>query len=69
MDIPTLWVFGGYVLGTVTGWYMTRKAISSVFEAGVAATIDELIDEGYLKAVTQPDGQVTLEKYPNLVND
>ena len=63
MDIPTLWVFAGYIVGTLTGWYITRLSINSVFEAGVAATIDELVENGYIKTEKMPDGQVNLVKF------
>tara|TARA_B100000035_G_C20797788_1_gene464082 strand:+ start:289 stop:477 length:189 start_codon:yes stop_codon:yes gene_type:complete len=44
--IETFFIFSAYVVGTIFGWYVGR---SSGMKQAIVDTVDQLIDQGYLK--------------------
>jgi len=62
-----LWILIAYSVGTIVGMSFMIFVRKRIFEAGVEATIDQLIDSGYLKAETTPSGEIILLKVDNEV--
>jgi hypothetical protein len=59
------WLLIAYSTGTFIGWYFALKAKS---ENIVAATIDSLVEEGYLKTKGSGDDMEVL-KWREWIND
>jgi hypothetical protein len=57
-----VWLLLSYALGTVIGLRMNSARKRQLFEAGATATVDELIELGYLKTRTEPTGETVLIK-------
>lgn len=55
-----LWLLAAYVLGTGCGWYMAyRKS----YAAAIDVTIDNLINQGYVKHRRRRDGEIEIIKW------
>lgn len=57
-----VWILLAYTIGTVVGLSFNSFTKRKFFEAGVSATVEELIEQGYLKAETAPNGETVLIK-------
>lgn len=57
-----VWLLLAYTTGTVVGFSFRTLSKRKFFEAGVSATVEELIEQGYLKAKTAPNGDTVLVK-------
>lgn len=60
------WILGTYVVGTAFGYYIGRN--QSQLES-VGATIDSLIDKGFLQTRTGKNGEVEILKWNESKND
>ena len=59
MSIETVFIFVAYVAGTAMGLFFARDKIKKTIEE----TIDQLIDQGFLKAEKNANGDLDIKKW------
>lgn len=62
-DPMHLWLLGTAIIFTFVGMFFTRRDMADYTGRVIEATIDRMIQDGYLKTRRTKDGELELLKY------